>query len=148
MPIAIYTSASSGYDVSQNNTFTNPFAVTFDGQSGGVIQKRLYVRNNTNYLAYSGINISVVDNIGISAVDDSHGYSWKLAAGDAQPTDETWTAISPGNTIVLSGLGNNSVIDTSTYVPFWVRIEVPRGAPVETISDVQFIVTAQEYIVT
>ncbi len=147
MPIAIYTSADPHTAISQDGTFTNPFAVAIDGKNGGVIQQRLYIRNDDPDLSYSGINLLLVDTIGESAIDGSDRKTWKLYEGDTQPTDNQWATVSGANFITFSGIGNSLVSDTSTYLPFWVRVEVGRNSDVETIKDVQLVLNGHEILV-
>ena len=148
MGISIYTTSNNTTDpVSEDGEFTNPLLVSLDGKNGGVLQKRLYLHNNSPTLSYSGIDLTVVDEVGFSVVDGEHGFSWKLREGDLQPTDEEWKVIDPGNEISFSGIGNDLVTDTSTYLPFWVRVEIPRNTSVQTITDVQFQLTGQEILV-
>jgi hypothetical protein len=126
MALRIYQAADPATELSADNAFTNPLALTFDGVNGGVIEKRLYLRNNDIAKTYTGISLQPV-NTGdaVLAVDGTNGYSWKLSAGDQRPLNEQWALITAGASIAMSNIS-----DTTTYLPFWVRIEVPAGAPV------------------
>ena|SRR3990167_10972683 len=147
MPIKIYTSASPDAPISESGALTDPYLVTLDGRNGGVIQQKLYVRNSSSTLSYSGISLTVVNTDDPSLVDGSVGITWKLSEGTLQPTDEQWKVIDSANSITFSGIGTSAVSDTSTYLPFWVRTEIPRGTSVQTITDIQFKIVASELIV-
>jgi hypothetical protein len=140
--LKIYTSAVESAALSQEGTFTTPFATTIDGRTGGSSESRLYVRNDDVLYTYSGIQVTAVDTEGGSVVDGSNGYSWKLSAGDTQPTVDEWSAITAGNTIELGYLGTTAASDTSTYLPFWIQQLIPRNAPVATYTDVDLVIEA------
>lgn len=146
MGLKIYTSASPDASISENGSLTDPYAISLDGRSGGAIQHLLYVRNDDTNLTYSGIYLTVIDSVDPSVVDGSTGQTWKLSAGTTQPSDDLWKQIDSANTITLSGLGTTDASDTSTYLGFWVRTEIPRGTSVQTITDIQFQITAQELL--
>lgn len=146
MAIGIYTAASPGTKISQSADFTNPLLVSLDGKIGGVFQKQLFVRNDNSTLWYSLTTLTAVNNI-TPALINSPGYSWKLSAGGTQPTDEQWAAITGGNTISLPNLGTASLANTSTYLPFWLRVEIPRNVPVQTILDTTLNITTDENLI-
>lgn len=136
--LGIYSSADSGSEFSNDGSFDTPFSVSIDGVTGGALERRLYVRNDDAGKSYSSIQVLAVDG-GDDLVDGSTGYSWKLIAGDQRPTAVQWGAVTAGNTISLS-----NITDTTTYLPFWVRIEVPRRAPIASFQSVSLRVTFNE----
>lgn len=134
----IYESAdpSSAFTVSGN--FGNPFTAAFDGVLGEVIERKVYVRNDDALYYYENITVQPIDG-GDDIVDGSgvtEDYNWKLYAGDSQPLEEQWELTSAGNQIALADLGSSGNPDTTTYLPFWVRISVPTGAPVNAYNSV------------
>jgi hypothetical protein len=141
MALGIYAEADPGSAFSSEGTFDNPITTAFDGTSGGVVERRYYVRNDAPTLQYSDIAVSPVDG-GDNLVDGSAGYSWKLIVGDQRPLEEQWSLKTAGEEIDLS-----DITDTTTYLPFWVRIEVPRGAPVESFQSVSLQIEATESII-
>ena len=147
MSLAPYTSAIETAEITSGEDFESPFLVTIDGVLGGVIQKRLYLRNKDTAKSYSSITVSVSNEADPALIDDSKGISWKLFAGDQQPTDEQWKLTSPVNTINLPDIGTVSVSDTSTYLPFWVRVEIPRSTDIQTIKDIKILTIANEILV-
>jgi hypothetical protein len=137
MALVIYPTASSDNPYSQDGAMTNPIREAFDGRNGGTSETKYYLRNNNILYSYSTIVISLVDSEGRNIVGGVDGYGWKLSSGDTQPTADEWEAITYGASISMSDIS-----DTSTYLPFWVLIEIPRGAPVESHDDVTVRVSA------
>jgi hypothetical protein len=129
---------SSAYSVS--GIFTNPLSHTFDGVTGGIVEQKYYVRNDDAAVTYSGITLQAVDTGGFGLVD-SNGYEWKLSAGNDQPLEQEWDSLAAGNTISLAYDGAG---DISTYLPFWLRIKVPRGVTVQSFDSVVLRLEATE----
>ena len=146
MSIGIYTTADPDEAISEDGALTNPLLVSVDGKLGGVIQQLLYIRNDDENVAYSGINLAVISD-DISLVDGTNGYTWKLAVGDTQPTDSEWNDITTANTIDFDMIGDESLGDTSTYLPFWIRASVDRNSTVNTFTNVKFEILADELLV-
>ena len=64
------------------------------------------------------------------------------------PTLEEWNEISPGNTLSLSStLGTSIGGDIVTFLPFWIRIAIPRVQPVQTIQTVFLKILATEFLI-
>lgn len=136
--IDIYERPDPATAFTVSGDFGNPFSSAFDGITGETIEKKLYLRNDDSLYHYENISIQPIDS-GDNIVDGSGataGYSWKMYAGDQQPLEEQWQLTDAGNQITLSDIGAPGTPDTSTYLPFWVRIQVPRGAPVNSYSGV------------
>jgi hypothetical protein len=147
MALAIYYATDGVSKFSQDGAFTNPLQEVIDGRTGGSVERLLYIRNDNSLFSYLDIKLVPEDTDGVSIVDGSLGFAWKLSAGDAQPTDEAWGIITAGEEIELADLGTVSVSDTSTYLPFWLRIEAPRNVSVKTYVDVQLKITAERVLV-
>lgn len=146
MALKIYETPNPTLDFSENGTFTNPLSMSFNGVTGEVIEQRFYLRNDDVSKWYSNITIQAVDH-GDAIVDGTDGYSWKLIAGDERPLEEQWGLVTAGDPIDMEDIGSASAGDDTTYLPFWLRIEVPRGAPVESFQGVQLDVQATESLV-
>lgn len=144
MPLDIYSVTDGVSKFSQNNTFTAPLLETLDGRTGGSIERLLYIRNNDPGLSFTGITIQPVMDNGTSIVDGTNGFYWKLSAGATQPTDDEWLQITSGDEITLDDLGNGSASDTATYLPFWVRIAIPRNARIQTYTNVKLKIVATQ----
>lgn len=139
MALRIYPDEGISAPYSQDGTMTNAFRQAFDGRTGQIRETRLYLRNDDALKNYTGIVISSVNLSGRNIADGTDGYSFKLSAGDTQPTSDGWRAISDGNSISMDSLS-----DTTTYLPFWLRVEIPKGAPVETVSGSTLRIVASE----
>ena len=139
MALKIYPDEGISNPYSQDGTASNAFRQAFDGQTGQVRETRLYLRNDDITKIYTGINISSISLSGRNIINGTDGYSWKLSSGDTQPTYDGWRALSDGNSISM-----DAISDTTTYLPFWIRIEIPKGAPIETLSGATLRITANE----
>lgn len=139
MTLKFYPEPSSSNPFSINGNISNPVRHSFNGRAGGVVEVRYYLRNDDNTKTYTSITIVPVDPSGRNIVNGTDGYSWKMKAGDTKPTAQEWATTSAANTVSMSNL-----TDIQTYLPFWVRIEVPAGAPVESFEDVYFLISATE----
>lgn len=142
MGLKIYESVDPSTDFSIEGANTNPVRHTFDGRVGGVIEHRYYVRNDDNTIQCNNIEVTLEDNEGRDIIHGTDGYVWKLKAGDTQPLDEEWRTIN-----VASGIALNNLTDTTTYLPFWLRIEVPANAEVESFDDVKILLTCDENLI-
>lgn len=142
MALKAYQSADPSTAFSIEGANTNPIRHTFDGRTGGVIETRYYVRNDDNTIQCSNIQVTLSDNEGRDIIHGQDGYVWKLKAGDTQPLDEEWQTIN-----VASGISLGNLTNTTTYLPFWLRVEVPANAAVESFDDVQVLLTCDESLI-
>lgn len=147
MALSIYTTASASSKLSQDGEFTNPFSLTFDGRTGGTIETRLYVRNDSALYYYTDIQLTVSDTGATNITDNEDGFYWKFSAGDTQPTANEWRNISAANTIDLPDLGSSGSPDTSTYLPFWLYVQIPPSVPIQVFDDVKFVLTGEEVLI-
>lgn len=127
MALLIYPVAVSENPFSQDGDNTNPIRFSIDGRVGGVIE-RLYYLANENNTSFTDISLQPIPNIANDIVSGDNGYSIKIRAGSTQPTAQEWDTISEGNEIAM-----DDIPDNQTFLPFWIRIEIPKGAPVETV---------------
>lgn len=139
MGLLIYETAEPGAEFSVGNDFTNPMQHTFDGVQGAVLTTRYFVGNDDPNFQYSNIQVQPIHIDGDNIVGGGGGYSWKLIAGDQEPLEEQWGLVTPGNPVDIPDISN-----TSTYEPFWLRIEVPRGAQVKSHEGIKLRITATE----
>lgn len=145
MAVDIYISPDGVSAVSQDGAFTNPFSLTFDGRTGGTRQMRLYIRNDDALQYYTNLSLTLQENSSFPIIDNSiDGFAWKLSEGDTQPTEADWANISSGNVIAFSDLGSSGSPDTSTYLPFWVYVQIPPGLDVQVFDRVQFVLSGEE----
>ena len=143
MAIKLYETPSPDNPYSQDGAMTNPVRQAFNGRTGGTLEKRLYIRNDNSGYTYSDIQITPIDNTGKDYADGTNGYSWKLYDGYSQPSEAAWGTVTAGDSILLaSGLSN-----IATYYPFWLRIDIPAGAEVESIDDIDLRISCTETLV-
>jgi hypothetical protein len=148
MGLSIYTRPDGASAISQDGDFTAPFAITFDGRIGGYKEVKLFVRNDNATRYFSGLTLSLEDNSALNIVTNtSAGFAWKLAYGDTKPTYNDWVNTTAGNTIELPDVGAAGDPDTSTYLPFWLFIQVPEGMDIQLFTDVKFILAGDENLV-
>jgi hypothetical protein len=144
MGLLIYEAAEPASAFSVGNDYTTPIAHTFDGVQGAVILRRYFVRNDDPAFSYSNIKVQPIHIEGDNIIDGTDGFLWKLVPGDQEPLEEQWGLVSPGNDIDIPDIGTGISSDTSTYEPFWLRIEVPRGASVKSHEGIKLRITATE----
>lgn len=144
MSLRIYESVSGSIvPFSVGGVFTNPLLISIDGRVGGVVEKLLYVRNSSDLYTYEDISLLAEQSEGsFDLIGGTQGFSYKMKAGDTKPSSEEWATIQAGNTIDLS-----NIADTVTYLPFWIRIEVPRQVPVQRFRGVSIKIVATQVLV-
>lgn len=149
MTVKIYTEANnSNSALSLGGSFTNPFSLTFDGRTGGFKEVKLFLRNDSADYYYEDLQVSLQDLSDETITDNlADGYAWKLSAGDTKPTFNDWANIAPANTINLGTLGESGSADTSTYLPFWVFVQVPSNISIQAFTNVSFIISGQENLI-
>lgn len=109
-----------------------PIITTHDGVIGETVEIKLFVRNDSTAEYYESIIVTPVSKTSPDETDGvSNGHGVKLSLGTTQPTEGQWSAIDYGEAITLSDIGVVGTADTSTYLPFWYRVEVPAGAPAD-----------------
>jgi hypothetical protein len=146
MSINIYTQPNPSTALSQDGAFTSPFALTFDGRVGGYKEVKLFLRNSNPSFYFTDLEVSLEDNTSESITSTpENGYVWKLSYGDTKPTYNDWLNIPEANALsVTTPIGGPGNPDTSTYLPFWVFIQVPAGIDIQVFTDVKFVVTGNQ----
>ena len=145
MALSIYLKPSPDSKVSS----TNPFTITLDGEIGGARDIQLYIRNDNEDRWYNNIQVLPYDSHGNNIVDGTiTGWFWRVLEKDVAPTTEEWLDVAAGNTITLtSNIGSSTLGDTSTYLPFWVRVAIPRWQLADNITRVVLRLSATENLV-
>jgi hypothetical protein len=148
MGLGIYEEATPSSALSDSGDYTNPLTVALNGTTGASREVRLYVRNDGSPAGrwYSTVSVQPVVDSGEDPISGPL-FTWKLIAGDTDPTEGAWSAVDGGNSISLSNIGSGGNEDTSTYLPFWLRIEIPKGAPVTSFDNVTLRITHTENLV-
>lgn len=145
MGLKIYAEADPSTSYSTEGDFTNPIAQTFDGTTGTIVYRKFYLRNDNLSRWYEDITLQP-DASG-SWLNGTNGFSWKLIAGDPEPLEAQWELLIPANEVSLGDIGSAGNGDASTYLPFWIRMEVPQGAPVALNDDMTLVISATEHVV-
>lgn len=138
--LGIYEFSDPDSIFSASGIFTNALSHTFDGITGGSVEQKYYIRNENADVTYSGITLTTIDTSGLGLVN-SNGFEWKLRVGSEQPLEQEWKTITAGNVISLAYVGQG---DTSTYLPFWLKIKIPRGVDVQSFDGVVLRLDATE----
>lgn len=133
MGIGIYRSADPTQPLS-NGDFTSPLTFHGDGRTGQVRELRLYVHNDDATFAFTDIEVQPIDNADPSHVDGTDGWVVKVATGDQEPTQSGWDMRDPGEAQAFENIMLSGVSSLGTYLPFWVRAEIPAGIPVQHVT--------------
>jgi hypothetical protein len=143
--LTVYSSPNPDADYSSDASYSNPLAFSVDGQTGAVITRKLYLRNDDGAMYYTGITLTPVVDSGLDIVSGAtEGFTWKLIAGDTEPTEIQWASVDPAAPISLADIGSSGNGDTVTYLPFWLRIELPRGVDVQVFQGANLEISADE----
>jgi len=145
LKIYAYPDATFAYEA------TVPFTATYDGRTGGSIDKRAYVRNDNLYRWYSDIVVQAIDLSGDSMADGGiQGFFWQLAESNIELHPKEWELVTLGNSLALSvDLGNvTDGGDITTFLPIWVRVTIPRGLPIQNIKDIVLRISATEHYIS
>jgi len=139
MPVGlkIYSAATGVEPFSVNGSMLNPLVLSIDGRLGGASETLLYVANDDPSNSFTNIVVSFAQNPGQDIVNGTNSYSWKLIAGATQPIEQQWAVTDAGSSITLPDIS-----DIVTFSPFWLRIEVPLGAPVDNFNHVSLEIDA------
>ena len=147
MGLKIYQSpVPEGFITSSNDDLYIPATFTFKGSVGGILHRRFWVRNDNVDIHYSNILLSLKDSASIGSIVTSSlnrtGFAIKLSAGDDIPSEATWRGLGAGGQITLPDLGTSKTYNITSYLPFWIRVEVPVNQATTTIKTVTFVLTA------
>ena len=148
MSLAIYTKPAPEDRISNtDDLYRNILSISLDGQIGGAIVNKLYIRNDNEDYYYSDISIVPVDTGTINHINTGK-WSWKLREGDIAPQEGHWAAISSGNTISFAdSIGTTRYGDLAVYLPFWLRVETPPNKLAQNIKTITIQISAIEHMV-
>ena len=139
MARGIYTSTTAESLLSSGSR-SNPLAAIFNGRTGQSRDTLLYLRSDSDILAYTSIVIKpVLLTGGKDLIAGSAGYSWKLSKGATQPTVAEWNEIVASNSISMDDLS-----DSTTYSAFWLRRVVPTNAETQSATHASLQIVATE----
>lgn len=145
--LGLYSQPHEDYIFSTtDDLFYAPFSASIAGQTGGVIVKKIYLRNNHTDRSYSNIYVQPIASGDIDYV--SSLWSWKLMAKDKIPSAEEWEQVTAAAALSLGSIGTSTEGDSATYLSFWVRVEVPGRQLAANITDIILRITAVEYLIS
>ena len=149
MGVGIYTDSDPETLLSQDSLFTKPFAITFDGCIGGYKEVKLFLRNDDASRFYTDLVVSLEDLQSPPVTSrPEDGFVWKLSYGDTKPTFNDWSNIAAANSLAVpDDIGGVGDPDTSTYLPFWVFIQIPSNLDIQVMTGVKFVVSGNEALV-
>jgi len=126
----------------------HPVQTTHNGREGEIVERLLFLRNDDSDKYYTNITIDPIDTDGD---DDTNltdtGWAVRLSPGALQPSEAQWQTVTPSDPIEMEDVGVDSAADTTTYFPFYYRIEVPRNTRVQTKTDITLSIQAVENVV-
>jgi hypothetical protein len=126
--------------VVSSGSFSRPLRTTHDGKNGGADVKLFYVRNDDPTQWYQQVTILPTDSELYDDTIGEHGtgFSVKLKYGTVQPLPHEWESIVAGDSVDLPvDIGTALIADTTTYFPFWIRVNVPGATRVINKRDVK-----------
>ncbi len=133
MGLDLYREVSTGtyaiYGEDGANDGLLPIVTTHDGVLGETVEIKLFVRNDDITEYYEDISVLPVSKTTPDeTIATANGHGVKLSYGGTQPTEAQWEAIDYGTAIDFADIGVAGTGDTSTYLSFWYRVEVPAGS--------------------
>jgi hypothetical protein len=147
MALRVYTKPTESAALSVGGDFALPLSLSLDGRTGGVIDRELFIRNDQETRWYEDISVTALG-ASPALVNGALGFTVKFITGTKRPTYEEWCLVGAGNTATFSSnIGNAYDAETGIYLPFWMRMEVPRNEPARVIKDIQIILNAMEHLV-
>ncbi len=138
---------------------TAPLKFNFNGSEGGIVRKKLYIRNDETTFYYTDIRIEPSPSVLVSPENTRH-FTYKLLSGDAEPIQTLWDArrsgdpllsiadmsLAPTREYYILDLGKAGQSDT-TYYPFWFEVGIPSHTPVLTELNITLVWQAEEQLV-
>lgn len=145
MSLKIYRTESDVEDFSIDGSYDVPLVMSFDGTAGGYLEVKYFIRNDDLLNYYTAITIQPID--GGDNIVNNGTYSWKLKASVAQPLQIEWDAVTAGASAAIADIGSAGGGDTSTYLPVWLRAEIPAGVDVQSFEAVTLRLNYTETLV-
>lgn len=127
---------------------TNPFRISVDGILGGCLVKRIYLHNDNPKLYYTSITIQIIDESPSGIAYTSGDWSWRLISSVHEPVPEEWEQVANNNILSVGTLGSSTAADVTSYIPIWVRCNVPDGLLAQNIISLGLRISATKYLVS
>lgn len=147
MSLLVYEQTSPGVysDFSIDGEHTDPITTVHHGRNGDTFERELYVGRPTgNTSDFTNVRIkadslTIDDDIGSGSSPGTTGWGVKLMVDPGHdPTESEWDATDYGSTISLAN------ISTDAKLPFWFRIESPRGVSIQNKKNIALLVLFTE----
>lgn len=84
--------------------------------------QQMWVRNTSNSLWMTDIQV-FASSTGSDITSGTSGFGFKFLSGELEPTERMWSSVAYNQPVYLSTMGTTGNADTSTFLPFWVRVE-------------------------
>ena len=146
MTLRIYEQTSPGvYEAfSVDQAQTNPISTVHNGRNGDIFEMKLYVgRVVGSTHTYERIQVKPVSRTEANDIDPTGenptGWGVKLMVDEGHdPTEAEWDATDYGVAIDIDD------IDGDEKLPFWYRIESPRGIRVSNKHNIALLIVFTE----
>lgn len=144
--------SSGSFELISSEDFSSP--ATFNMSPGGnSLTKKFFIRNDDATKFYTGLVLKPTTELGTAITGTA--VKVKLLSGDKSPSELRWAAVAfngslsdtdPTSSSTLQSPLDGGAVDTrlpelgtsdagdTRYYPFWIRIEVAKGAPIGTLS--------------
>ena len=116
---------------------TNPLTTVHHGRNGDTFETQLYAgRESGDSSTYTNVRVkpdslTLDADIGSGSTPGTSGWGVKLMVDPGHtPTESEWDATDYGTTIDLANISDDSKL------PFWFRIESPRGEDVKNKTNI------------
>lgn len=109
-------------------------------QEANVLIKKLYLRNDDPTKYYTSVSLQYGPE---AVIANELGFKYKILKQENTPTEADWLTVSSGNEVEFDDIGTESLASL-TFVPFWVRLEIPRSTPQGIYSEARLIITYTE----
>ena len=151
-----YDQATNTFVAISQGTQLNPVLTSHNGADGQTVVTRLFLRNGDLTKWYDGITLQPLP-AALVGPGNVNGWSYKLLAGDGEPTTNEWSNRITGAALTsVADLDNASPrrhffpeigavgVGDNNYFPFWVQVSVPRGTRSQVEVGVTLSLTATE----
>jgi hypothetical protein len=147
MSLLVYEQTSPGVYVafSISGTHTDPITTVHHGRNGDTFERKLYVgRESGNANTFTNVRVkpdslTAEDDIGSGSNPGSTGWGIKVMVDPGHdPTEAEWDATDYGDTIRLSDISSDAKL------PFWLRIESPRGISIQNKKNITLLLMFTE----
>ncbi len=148
MSLLVFKQTSPGiYSAfSMDGVYTNPITTVHHGRNGDTFEQQLYIgREIGNASSFTNVRIKPISSINTAVYVGSEnspgtsGWGVKIMVDPGhEPTESEWDMTNYGSTIDLAN------ISTDTKLPFWFRIESPRGIAIQNKKDIALLLMFTE----